>query len=99
MKRKYDLNFSGPFLKQAKKLIKRNPDLAKRVNKVIAILKCDPFYQGLKTHKVESKLYGFAHSSRVTKDVRIIWNFNGEVATILDILDIGGHSGKGKVYK
>jgi len=39
-----------------------------------------------------------AFSSKVTGDLRIIWNFNEDQIQVIDLLDIGGHSGNGKVY-
>lgn len=98
IKREFSLNFSGPFLKKAKKLTRKNPDLKRELNKVVSILKVNLFFPSLRTHKVESK-FGPVRSSRVTKDIRIIWNFNGEIATVLDILGSGGHSVSKKVYK
>lgn len=52
----------------------------------------------LRTHTVNSKLYKEAYPSRVTKDIRIIWIFDGERNGIM-LLSIGGHSGSAKVYK
>jgi len=40
-----------------------------------------------------------AYSSRLTNDLRIIWNFENGKTKVLDVFDIGGHSGKSKVYK
>ncbi len=61
-------------------------------------LTLDPFYPGLKTHKVNSRLFGNAFSSRVTGDIRIIWKFDDNKTLTLLLMDLGGHSGRGKVY-
>jgi mRNA-degrading endonuclease YafQ of YafQ-DinJ toxin-antitoxin module len=58
----------------------------------------NPFIPELHTHKVISKEFGSAFSSRVNGDIRIIWNYDKfGVMTIL-LLDLGGHSGFGRVY-
>ncbi|MFW6283344.1 MAG: hypothetical protein ACOC1P_04805 [Minisyncoccales bacterium] len=57
----------------------------------------NPFYPSLKSHKVNIKK-GFVFSSKITSDVRIIWDYHNKKANILDILDIGGYEGKDKVY-
>ncbi len=40
-----------------------------------------------------------AFSSRVNSDLRIIWDYSNNIPQVLDLIDIGGHSGKNKVYK
>jgi hypothetical protein len=53
----------------------------------------------LRSHKTMAKIEnGNIFSSRVTKNIRIIWNYGDEVDTI-DVADIGGHEGGDKVYK
>ncbi len=99
MDKKYGLNFSVLFFKKAKKLLKKNQDFKNKLHKAIDVLACDPFHSSLKTHKVETKLYGRAYSSWITENIRLIWDFNAEAAVILDVLDIGGHSGSKKIYK
>jgi len=39
------------------------------------------------------------YSSKVTGDLRIIWNFDKNNNLFLILLDLGGHEGKNKVYK
>jgi mRNA-degrading endonuclease YafQ of YafQ-DinJ toxin-antitoxin module len=94
----YQLNFTKEFIKKSKKIIKKDPALKNRVKKSLELLRKNPFYPSLKSHKVQSKNFGICQSSRVTKDIRIIWNYdkNGEIFIL--ILTIGGHSGKNKVY-
>lgn len=83
--------------REYKKLAKRNPRLNEQIVKVIEQLKSDPFKLSLRTHSVNSKICKDAYSSRVTKDIRIIWIFDKEKEGIL-LLSIGGHSGSNKVY-
>jgi mRNA-degrading endonuclease YafQ of YafQ-DinJ toxin-antitoxin module len=88
------------FKKKVKKLLKADIQIKPTFQKVIEILEKNPFSPSLKTHKVISKNYGEAYSTRLTGDLRIIWQFgdkNDEVR-ILNLLDVGGHSGTNKVY-
>jgi mRNA-degrading endonuclease YafQ of YafQ-DinJ toxin-antitoxin module len=57
----------------------------------------DPFYKGLKTHKVNSSKWGEIYSSRITKDLRVLWDFSQNELIII-IVDIGGHEGSKAAY-
>lgn len=94
----YSLEFSKRFEKKYKKLIKKNAVLEKRALKALGFLRKNPRHNSLKTHRVYSLAVGLAWSSRVVGDVRIIWNYKKNKLRILSILDIGGHSGKKRVY-
>ncbi|MDO8497667.1 MAG: type II toxin-antitoxin system mRNA interferase toxin, RelE/StbE family [bacterium] len=95
----YNLRFTGPFSRRFKQIKKDQIKLAEKILKVLYFLKNNPKYPSLHSHKVSTSQYGECWSSRVTGDLRIIWNFDeGNTLTIL-LLDIGGHSGKHKVYK
>ncbi len=95
----YILNPTDEFLKKSKKLTKNNQVLKNRLKKAFKLLEQDPFYPSLKSHKITIKQGKSAFSSRVTGDIRILWNYQNGVAKIIDIIDIGGHEGKNKVYK
>lgn len=94
----YKIRFTKSFIKKLEKLIKRNPTLGNIIDKVFKQISLDPFLPSLKTHKVDAKDYGLVYSSRITGDLRLIWSFIDK-NTLLIALDIGGHSGKNKVYK
>ena len=86
--------------KKAEKLIKNNAEIQERLNVCLINLKNNPFDLSLKTHKVRSKLFGIKYSSSVTGDIRIIWDFDeeNEEIKVLEVYDIGGHSGNKSVY-
>jgi mRNA-degrading endonuclease YafQ of YafQ-DinJ toxin-antitoxin module len=86
------------FRKDARRLLQGNNKLGRRLEKCLMMLKQNPFSKGLKTHKADTKLFGVRYSSRVTGDIRIIWDF-GDDGTIILLLAIGGHDGKRGVYK
>ena len=94
----YDINLSENFKKKARKLVQKNSQLQVKISKTIDKLIIDPFQPSIKSHKVITKHGISAFSSRVTGDLRIIWDFNDTDIQILELLDIGGHSGGGSVY-
>lgn len=95
----FALEPTDPFLRQYVKMIRRDPLLGARVQKALSRLKEDPRQQSLKSHKVDTSRYGERWSSRVTGDVRIIWDYDARGRLVLILFDIGGHSGGKKVYK
>lgn len=94
----YKLETTSGFNKRAKKLIKNDKALEKKLDKALRLMKIDPFYPGLKTHQVNLPKWQKVFSSWVTEDIRIIWR-EQDSKLILVLLDIGGHSGGSKVYK
>ena len=86
------------FDRSYKKLSKKNPLLTSIVPKIVKKIRRDPFEKSLHTHKVISRNHGLVYSSRITKDLRILWIEENRGIVIL-LLDMGGHSGKNKVYK
>jgi mRNA interferase YafQ len=94
----YSFNPSSNFIKKSKKLISKNKHLETKLEKVLDKLQHNPFSPSLKSHKVTTKHGVSAYSCRVTGDLRIIWDFNETEVLILDLIDIGGHSGNKSVY-
>lgn len=94
----FRLFFSSLFLRKEKKLTQKNLLLKKQVDKAVEYLSNDPRNPALKSHKITRKNGEPAISSLVSGDIRIIWEYRKDEAFILDILDIGGHSGNKKVY-
>jgi mRNA-degrading endonuclease YafQ of YafQ-DinJ toxin-antitoxin module len=95
-----DLNYTSTFVRKAKKIVKKNKTLSIILEEKLNILAADPEHPTLKTHKVnaiisKSQLY----SSSITGDIRIIWDYSDGNINVIDLLDIGKHSGKSKVYK
>ena len=93
----YSIRITKNLNKKIRKLIKGDKRLDSRLRKVFKFLKIDPFYKGLRTHKVNTSKWGEVYSSRVTGDLRILWDFVEEELVIL-IIDIGGHEGSKSVY-
>jgi mRNA-degrading endonuclease YafQ of YafQ-DinJ toxin-antitoxin module len=93
----YEFTITKEFERSYKKYIKGDVGLKKIIDQKIIILTENPFSSSLKTHKVNTRNYGIRYSSRVTGDLRIIWDFFDNRTTII-ALTIGGHSGNKKVY-
>ena len=94
----YLIKQSKQFKKSVLKLIQQQRLKLEDLNLVIIKLSQDPFYKGLRTHKVNTKKLGLKYSSRVDGDLRIIWSFDSNKNLIIHLLDIGGHSGNRSVY-
>ena len=94
----YELQTTSNFRKRYKKLAEKKKKLQNSIQKTLALLRLNPKYKSLKTHKVFLSQYGEVYSSFVTSDIRIIW-IQIENKLIVLLLDIGGHSGGKSVYK
>lgn len=90
MKFNYQLSFSGPFLRRMKKILKYDKLLVDQVNQTMALLKVNPFYPTLKTHRISHPIYGEVNSSKVNGDIRVLWVFKDGGFKVLNILAIGG---------
>lgn len=93
----YKYQFTNNFEKKSSKLFKKSNKLRKRFFKTLFQILEEPFYKGLKTHKVNSPKWGEVYSSRITNDLRVLWDFAGNGLIIL-VIDIGGHEGSKSVY-
>lgn len=94
----YKLFPTKTFLRRAKKVL-NSGKLKKDFGRCLDALEKDPFSKILGTHKVQSRLHGIMYSSRVSGDIRIIWNFDENNNILILLIDIGRHEGGGKVYK
>ena len=94
----YKLVATKPFDRKYKKVTKRNKILQEKIIQTLEKLKNNPFDITLDTHKSNTRKYGERYSSSVTGDIRVIWDFDKETITLILLLDLGGHSGKNKVY-
>lgn len=96
---KYEIFTTSDFDRGYRKLIKYNSALERSIKDVIETLRLNPFAPSLRTHKVNARKYGISFSSRVTGDIRIIWDFDEHHRQpIILALAIGGHSGQHNVY-
>ncbi len=94
----FTLRFTKRFDKEFSYIKKKDSALESRINDTLSKLTSDPFSLSLHTHKANTTIFGKRYSSKVTGDIRIIWDFMDNRTVILAIT-IGGHSGKRRVYK
>jgi mRNA-degrading endonuclease YafQ of YafQ-DinJ toxin-antitoxin module len=94
------LPVSTPTFDEAyKRLIKGDQEKEKRAKKAVKLLRIDPFYASLKTHKVTTRHFGKRWSSFITGDLRLIWDFDETKSHIILLLTIAKHSGSHREYK
>jgi mRNA interferase YafQ len=94
----FELSPTPYFEKKYVRLIKKNKQIKEKFIGTLDTLQINPFDSSLKTHKVNAKIKPGVFSSRVTGDLRIIWEFSDTEISVIDLLDLGGHSGSGSVY-
>ncbi len=95
----YTLRFLDSFMSTYKTLIKGDKIKEKRTRKDLNLLKQDPFYSSLKSHKVDTRNFGKRWSSWITGDLRIIWDFDTEEKMRIVLFAIVTHSGAHREYK
>jgi len=93
----YKIRYTPHFKRTYRKLTKKDSKLKEITKVVIRKLVENPFNPSLETHKASNPIFGKAWSSRVTGDIRMIWDFTDHEVILL--LAFGGHSGKHKIYK
>jgi mRNA-degrading endonuclease YafQ of YafQ-DinJ toxin-antitoxin module len=95
----YELHITNTFSTTYQTLIKGNKESEKRTEKALKLLKNDPFYPSLKSHKVNTRNFGQKWTSWIAGDLRIIWDFDETEKQILLLLAISKHSGSHREYK
>jgi mRNA-degrading endonuclease YafQ of YafQ-DinJ toxin-antitoxin module len=85
------LNLTNHFKKKYQKITKNNLELKLKIQNVLEILEKDPQSSQIGSHKVNTSNFGQVWSSRVTPDIRIIWQYNQNNQVNIYILTIGGH--------
>lgn len=95
----FQIILSTKFVNSYKKLIKNNKKLTDNIKETVRQISIDPRNRVLKTHKVVTHTGKVGWSSKVNGDIRIIWQYKKDKPEVLELILIGGHSGKNKVYK
>lgn len=95
----FALRFHRRFLKKRDWYIEQNTSLRDRILATLCCLERDPTDPVLRSHKVLDRKSRIVFSSRVTGELRILWDYRSGEVHIIDVLDLGGHSGSKKVYR
>jgi len=85
--KRYEIEYTGGFRKELKKLSTQEQLL---VLKTIDIMENNPYYQSLRTKKIESKRKDL-FESRVNRDIRLLWYFEEEDEKVIAMLEVGHH--------
>ena len=93
------LRFLDSFSPTYKAIIKGDQEKEKRTKKALNLLRQEPFYPSLKTHRVNTRTFGKRWSSWINGDIRIIWDFNQKENMIIILFAIVSHSGTHREYK
>jgi mRNA-degrading endonuclease RelE of RelBE toxin-antitoxin system len=86
MKTKYTVSFTKTFRHEFEKLSKVDQ---KRVGKTLVVLEENPSYPSLRTKKMRDG--SGRYESSVNMDIRILWMFDDDNASIIVALDVGHH--------
>jgi mRNA interferase YafQ len=65
---------SNVFIRNARKLVKKQPPLAQTIQETLALLSVDPFQPRLRTHKLKGELKD-SYACSAGYDLRIIFKF------------------------
>lgn len=95
----YILRFHDSFKPTYSAIAKGNLEKEKRTRKTLNLLRQDPFYPSLKSHKVKTRSFGEKRSSWISSDLRIIWDFDPEEKMRITIFAIVTHTGTHREYK
>lgn len=95
----YTLVATPTFDETYKNLIKGAQKKEKRTKKAIKLMRTDPFYPSLKSHKVNTRNLGQKWSSWITGDLRIIWDFGETKKKVILLFAVTKHSGFHREYK
>jgi mRNA-degrading endonuclease YafQ of YafQ-DinJ toxin-antitoxin module len=79
------------FVRDAKRLLRRRPELGDHLLETLRVLEADPFASGLKTHKLKGKLSG-SWACSGGYDLRVVFSFvkhAGKPAILLE--SVGTH--------
>ncbi len=95
----YILRFLDSFKPTYDALVKGTREKEKRTKKALNLLRQEPFYPSLKSHKANTRSFGERWSSWITGDLRIIWDFDQEEKMIIILFAIVTHTGTHREYK
>ena len=95
----YILRFLDSFKHTYNAIVKGNQEKEKRKKKALNFLRRKPFCPSLKSHKVNTRIFGERWSSWISGDLRIIWDFDPEGKMRIILFAIVTHTGTHREYK
>lgn len=91
----YKIRSTKSFDKRYRSLVLKDRVLEKKIIKTLKLLKLNPSYPSLWNHKAHTKNHGVKWSVSVDKKIRIIYDFDQNNSSSINLLDIGPH----QIYK
>lgn len=88
------LSRTDTFLRTARRLVKRDPQLAEALAATLEQLEDDPRHPRLKLHRLRGQLEGL-WAARITYQIRVVFTLNEHDREIV-LLDVGTHD---EVYR
>jgi addiction module RelE/StbE family toxin len=83
---------SSAFVREARKIVKKQPNVAQNIRKALTLLTTDPFHPQLKTHKLKGDLKD-SYACSANYDLRIIFTFvESEKGQAILLESIGTHN-------
>jgi addiction module RelE/StbE family toxin len=83
---------SNIFIRNARKIVKKQPNVAQNIQKALTLLTTDPFHPQLKTHKLKGDLKD-SYACSANYDLRIIFTFvESEKGQAILLESIGTHN-------
>ena len=95
----YVLRFLDSFNPTYKKMVKGDQEKEKRTKKALNLLRQEPFYPSLRSHRVNTRSFGRRWSSWISGDTRIIWDFDLKEKMIIILFAIVTHTGTHREYR
>jgi len=71
---KFVLLPSSAFVRESRKVVKKNPQIAQNIQKTVELLSTEPFHPRLRTHKLKGELQN-SWACSAGYDLRIIFKF------------------------
>ena len=88
---KFVLLRSSAFIRSAKKIVKKQPEIAENFQSILELLSTDPFHPRLRTHKLKGELQD-SWACSAGYDLRIIFKFvEDEESQAILLESIGTH--------
>jgi mRNA-degrading endonuclease YafQ of YafQ-DinJ toxin-antitoxin module len=95
----YTLRLLDSFKFSYNAIVKKDHEKEKRTKKALNILRQDPFYPSLNSHKVNTRIFGEKWNSWVSGDIRIVWDFDPNEKMKIIIFALITHTGTHREYK
>lgn len=85
----YTLVYPNSYIRRARKVLRRHPEIASQYRKTLELLELDPYHPSLRPHNLEGRLKGLSSVS-INLSYRIVLQLEIRDKKII-LIDIGKH--------